>query len=268
MKGKNTGRDGALSSLKQVSFVSRAFHSQFVDNSRTFSGMTSSVPSMRWDNLFDDLETQLEAEIGAAEREVHDDVERERQALLTLRQRLVNLTEASPLLAGDHLTDGDTLAAEDTLIDGDPVGLCLNSGLTLSATLIRIGLDWCAVDVLSPTAYSGHALVPIAAVSELELTRRQSDVSLGTPVGAESVARHAPRIAETMGWGFILRDLARRRRTLEIHCRQGIFSGTLDRVGVDHCDVAEHAADASRRVGNVRRYRVLALASISLVRIL
>ena len=70
--------------------MSRGFHSQFVDNSRTFSGMTSSVTVMRWDNLFDDLESQLESEIGAVEREVHDDVERERQAQLTLHARLAN----------------------------------------------------------------------------------------------------------------------------------------------------------------------------------
>lgn len=260
MIGKNTGRDGALSSLKQVSSVSRGFHSQFVDNSRTFSGTTSSVPSMRWDNLFDDLESQLEAEIGAAEREVHDDVERERQAFLTVHDRLSNLSHNA------HC---------EQLILG------LVSGITLTVTLIRMGPDWCAVDVITPASYSGHALIPLDAIGSLDLTSLQSSVSLGVPTGSEGASSDraamaamstgvaaAPRIANTMCLGFVLRDLARRRRTIEIHCHQGIFRGTLDRVGVDHCDLAEHAAEAARRLGNVRHYRVLALARIALVRIL
>lgn len=121
--------------------------------------MTSSVPLMRWDDLFDDLESQLEAEIGAAEREVHDDVERERQSLLTMHDRLSNL------------------------LYGGPIELTLESGLTLSAFPIRLGRDWCAVEIVSPSAFVGHALIPIAAISDLHLSLSKLCLSLGSPGG-------------------------------------------------------------------------------------
>jgi len=245
--------------------MSRGFHSQFVDNSRTFSGMTSSVLVMRWDNLFDDLEGQLESEIGMAERTIDDDEERQRQAHLTLQERLRNLTMAFPATAAE---------------------ITLTSGRALAVSLIRHGRDWCAIDVISPPVLSGHAILPIAAIAGLRLHPGQLSVSLGTSVGTSVGASmpnaitqpahalqggrqsSAPRIADTIGLGFVLRDLARRRRMLEIHSLQGIFVGTLDRVGVDHCDLAEHAPSEARRETRVSCYRVVTLASVTLIRIL
>ena len=272
MKGKNTGRDGALSSLKQVRQGSRGFHSQFVDNSRTFSGMTSSVTLMRWDNLFDDLESQLESEIGAVEREVHDDIERERQAHLTLHARLGNLLRVAPVAA----------TAEQWGQGLDVMALTLRTGQSLSVSLIRLGQDWCAVDVISPTALTGHALVPIAAIASLHPTESQLVASLARvrelgdrEIGETEIDQtesderaRAPRIADAMSLGFVLRDLARRRRPVELHGTHGTYAGTLDRVGADHCDLAEHHAEDARRSGNVRGYQVIALSRIALIRIL
>lgn len=206
--------------------------------------------TMRWDNLFDDLESQLEAEIESAEQVVHVDEERHRQAHLTLHERLRNVSENCP----------------------EDVGLTLATGRDVTVAILRLGRDWCAVDVISPAALEGHALVPIAAVIALNPTTLQVVASLGdavaghtTPVAAGA---SAPRLVDTVGLGFVLRDLARRRRAVEIHSLHGVFVGTLDRVGVDHCDLAEHLESASRRQSNVLRYRVLSLASISLVRML
>lgn len=210
--------------------------------------------TMRWDNLFDDLEAQLEAEIDCAEQSVHDDEERQRQAQLTLHERLRNVSQNSPEAIGL------TLAARRDVT------------LTLTVTILRLGRDWCAVDVISPPALEGHALVQIAAVVALNPTELQVAASLGQTLAGQltpvSDVTQTPRLVDTVGLGFVLRDLARRRRTLEIHSLYGVFVGTLDRVGADHCDLAEHREYVSRRQSSVLRYRVLSLASISLVRIL
>ena len=283
IEGENTGRDGALSSLKQVRAMSRGFHSQFVDNSRTFSGMTSSVLAMRWDNLFDDLEGQLESEIGLAERTADDDEERQRQAHLTLQERLRNLTVAFPRTAAG-MTAEPSAACEMPV---ESLQITLMSGRALEVSLIRHGRDWCAVDVISPPALDGHAILPIASIAALHLHAGQLSASMGlsdtgavsSPTTTDNMVHPthvlpggwqatAPRIADTIGLGFVLRDLARRRRTLEIHSLQGVFVGTLDRVGVDHCDLAEHARGEARRETQVRGYRVVTLASITLIRIL
>lgn len=221
--------------------------------------------AMRWDNLFDDLEGQLEAEIGAVEREVHDDLERHRQAHLTLHDRLVNLLSSASVHAEGAVAADDEPDSEpdNGHHDSDVLALTLASGQSLSVVLIRLGQDWCAVDVISPPAFSGHAIVPIAAIAAVNLAPHQVTRSLRQ---APEV-RQAPRIADLIGLGFVLRDIARRRHALEIHTLRGIFGGTLDRVGSDHCDLAEHSPRGARRNENVRTYRVVSLADITLVRI-
>jgi len=47
---------------------------------------------MRWDSLFDDLESQLEQELGAEEGDLLAEEERLRLGRLTLRDRLVAMT--------------------------------------------------------------------------------------------------------------------------------------------------------------------------------
>lgn len=245
--------------------MSRGFHSEFVDNSRTFSGMTSSVLSMRWDNLFDDLEGQLEAEIDMAEQSVHSDEERQRQAHLTLQERLRNLTPA--------LQAAVVNGAEEPEGEADAINLTLTSGRDVTVAIMSHGMGWCAVDIVSPAGLEGHAILPIAAIAALNLTSRQMTISVGVSVAGlpstpSSLPPQAPRVADAIGLGFVLRDLAQRRKTIEIHSLQGIFVGTLDRVGADHCDFAEHSPSGARRNESIRSYRVFSLANITLVRIL
>jgi len=53
---------------------------------------------MRWDNLFDDLESQLELELGAEDLDLVAEEERLRLGRLALRDRLVALVgHAEPL---------------------------------------------------------------------------------------------------------------------------------------------------------------------------
>ena len=50
---------------------------------------------MRWDNLFDDLESQLEQELTAEEVDLQAEEERLRLARLGIRDRLRSLAHAS-----------------------------------------------------------------------------------------------------------------------------------------------------------------------------
>ena len=50
---------------------------------------------MRWDNLFSDLESQLEYGLHAEENDLHDEEERLRLGRLSLRDRLLQLASVS-----------------------------------------------------------------------------------------------------------------------------------------------------------------------------
>ena len=62
-------------------------------------------------------------------------------------------------------------------------------------------------------------------------------------------------------------DLARRRLYVEIVLPAGSSAGTIDRVGRDHVDVAEHERDEPRRDRVVRRARLIPFESIECVRL-
>ena len=70
-----------------------------------------------------------------------------------------------------------------------------------------------------------------------------------------------------LGLGFVLRRLARDRLTVTVVARTGeTCTGTIDRVGADFLDVAEHPADRPRRSGEVRRVRTVPFSSLAVVR--
>jgi len=167
---------------------------------------------MRWEGLFADLEGQLAAE---QRRELDDEV-----AERTRRERAL-VTLGSRLAAGI----------------GARVGIGLVGGHRVEGVLGDLGQDWVLVRVGG--AETHEVLVPLTGV----LTLR----SLGVQSAYERTARR-------FGLGYALRALSRDRATVAISLAGGgpRLLGTIDAVGADHLDLAEHADGVPRRRENVR----------------
>jgi hypothetical protein len=68
---------------------------------------------------------------------------------------------------------------------------------------------------------------------------------------------------------WAVRALVRDRSPVQLVLADGTrLTGTLDRVGADFCELAEHAEDALRRPGSVRGVQAVALSGVALVRTL
>ena len=195
---------------------------------------------MRWDNLFDDLEGQLEHELRAEEIDLRAEEERLRLGRLSLRNRLTGLARAP----GTGV-----------------LRIVLALGETITVRPTTFGRDWLAGDLLDSPSAGSQCVLPLSAVAGVVLRRGEIPVSLGTE--PESAARVVDRI----GLAFVLRDLCRRRSNVEVHTRAGVLPGTIDRVGRDHIDLALHAPGTLRREAEVHQYRIVPVAEIQLVRL-
>lgn len=196
---------------------------------------------MRWDLLFDDLESQLDQEQRDEERALAIEEERLRLGRLTLRDRLSALARAA----------GDDPAAS--------IRIELRGGRTLDLRPLSFGRDWMSAAVRGPARGDGQCIVPLSAIAAIIPTRTQLDPSLAP--SAES----STRLAERIGLPFVLRDLCRRRMPLHVTTDDGRLHGTLDRVGRDHVDLALHEPGAPRRDREVHGYRIVPLDRIVLV---
>jgi hypothetical protein len=198
---------------------------------------------MRWDRLFDDLEGQLEQELGAEELDEHAEGERLRLGRLALRDRLVALH--------DELGDEETLAI--VLADGDLV----------SVRPTDFGRDWFVAELLDTAHRRTRAIIPFSGVAALQLTRGQVEASL-TPAAEPG---GASTLSARLTLPFVLRDLCRRRAAVDLRTTTGSVHGTIDRVGRDHLDLAVHERGQSRRESSVQHYRVVPLDQLLLVRL-
>jgi hypothetical protein len=182
---------------------------------------------MRWQALFDDLEAQIEAADAAQlQAEVADRTRRE-QALLGLVDRLRATV--------DH-----------------PVGVSVWGGGTVHGRLVEVGVDWL---LLEETGLR-DVLVPLDAVLRMTGVGQRSE-----PPGSTG------EVGRRLDLRWALRGLARDRAGLGVVLRDGTsLTGTLDRVGADHVDLAEHAPGESRRADQVRQVRLLPLTALALLR--
>jgi len=197
---------------------------------------------MRWDDLFDDLESQLEQELGAEEGDLLAEEERLRLGRLTLRDRLIAMSRG-----GDGAFEQVKLAMRD--------------GSVVTVAVGSIGRDWLVGELVG--ARRGSCIVPLAAVAALLPTPEQ----LTRSVVVEPVAEPPVSLSARLGLAFILRDLCRRRAAVDLSTASGErLHGTIDRVGRDHLDLAEHEAGVPRRAASVGRIRILPFGELELVR--
>ena len=71
-----------------------------------------------------------------------------------------------------------------------------------------------------------------------------------------------------MSFGFVLRDLVRRRLAVTVHLRDGAaLSGTIDRAGADHLDLALHDPGSPRRAASVTGFRMIPFDAVAWVRL-
>ena len=196
---------------------------------------------VRWDNLFDDLEGQLENEMNAEDVELRLEEERLRLGRLALRQRLT------------AVRDGAQASPELRVV--------LIGGQTLTLRPTTFGRDWLAADLLEAGRGNPQCILPFAAIAAVILRPDQVPDSLVAEVDAPA------RVVDRIGLPFVLRDLCRRRKSLQIETGAGTVAGTIDRVGRDHVDLAVHPPGTVRRESEVAQYRIVPLHQIQLVRL-
>jgi hypothetical protein len=221
---------------------------------------------VRWDNLFNDLSVQLENELDAEDTDLRAEEERLRLGRLILRDRLSSLARA------------DDLGVRGVL------HLRLVSGQTVTVRPQTFGRDWLAGELagelvgdlvgdLADNLARAHApgsaasmarlaacVIPLAAIASVTLQPAQVQETL------TSEPESSARLTDRIGLSFVLRDLCRRRQQVELHTAQGLVTGTIDRVGQDHFDLAVHERGTVRRAGEVRELRLLPFAQVHLVR--
>lgn len=182
---------------------------------------------MRWRELFADLEGEF-AEAERAERtsEVAD-----RSRAEFARVRLVDRLRAG---LGADLTV--TVAGQGRI----------------TGRLESVGAEW----LLLSEARGRQALIPLAGVLGIGgLDRYAAEPGSEGAVGARLGLRQA------------LRGLARDRAPVTIVLVTGdIATGTLDRIGADFVELAEHPVDEPRRTAVVRGVRLVPFSAVALVR--
>ena len=198
---------------------------------------------VRWDDLFDDLEGQLERELHseAADLRLHE--ERQRLEKLSLRTRLSNVARSAAL--------GDPLRLRIVLVSGE----------TLALRPTTLGRDWLAADLVDAQNGRVQCMIPLSAIAGVLLTEEQSLISLTVESDATG------KLIERVGFPFVLRDLCRRRRTVDLDTRGGVLVGTIDRVARDHLDLAVHPLGTLRRASEVLHYRLVPFWQIHVIRL-
>jgi hypothetical protein len=182
---------------------------------------------MRWQQLFDDLQSQFDAQEAAAE-----------QAESASRARV----EVGAVRLADRLAGAL----------GFPVVLGVRGAGQVAGVLAGVGPDW----VLLEGAQEREHLVALAAVRTVAgLGRRTAAPEPAGAVRARLDLRRA------------LRGLARDRSAVQLVSDDGgALTGTLDRVGADYVELAVHPSDEPRRRESVQEVRAVVIGAVAVVR--
>jgi hypothetical protein len=209
---------------------------------------------MRWDRLFDDLESQLDQEQRAEERAIQLDGERLRIGRMGLRDRLAAMAaEGGPGAVRLELAGGRVVQVRPAVFGRDWVSGHLGG----AGASVEIGSEGGARVPTSPSP--PQCVIPLHAVAAVLPGRRQLEASL------EPQPESAARLAERIGLAFVLRDLSRRRLGVEVTTTDGRHHGTIDRVARDHLDLAVHEPGVPRRERDVHGYRMVPFERVLLV---
>jgi hypothetical protein len=182
---------------------------------------------VRWQQLFADLQAQFEHEESAAER-----------AETGSRAR----AEIGGLALGDRLRGSL----------GAPLSVTLRGAGQLGGVLQEVGPDW----LLLSDDLGRDALVATAAVRAVGGLGRRT----GAPETSGSVLAQLD-----LRWA--LRGLARDRAAVQVVLDDGaVLTGTVDRVGADYVELAEHAVDSPRRAEAVQGVRAVVISAVAVVR--
>jgi hypothetical protein len=202
---------------------------------------------MRWDSLFDDLESQLEHELHSDESDLRAEEYRHRLGRLALRDRIATFSSQR------HR-------------EREPIPLELVTGETIVVFPQTFGRDWFSADLVTAGEQAGAVLVTMEAVAAVLVPTSMVTRSLDVPELPDS----EPRLTDRIGIAFALRDLCRRRAFVSVHCVtavSAVHSGTIDRVGRDHFDLAVHEPGVSRRERNVAHERLVPFHQLAYLRL-
>lgn len=197
---------------------------------------SAKITPMRWEKLFADLEARWSAMADAEfAAEVADRVR----------------SEIARVATGDRLRAGR----------GSFVRLQLLGGTVVEGTLRSVGPDWLLV------ADQGAGGVEVLVV-----TRALAAVSgLGrggaapAPVGA---AGAGGAVGARLDLAYALRQIARDRLPVVVTLLDATaVVGTIDRVGLDHLELAEHPAAEVRRAREISATRLIPTGAVAAVRL-
>ena len=184
------------------------------------------VAGMRWKALFDDLEAQAEAAAAAELEGEVRDRTRRELGLLGVRDRL-------------------------RPAQGYELSVAVHGAGTVTGRLLDTGPDWVLLDERA----GRELLVPLSAV-----------LSVGG-LGRRAEQRGRDEVGRRLDLRWALRGLARDRAPVQVLLRDGSsLAGTLDRVGADYVDLAEHPQGEARRPAAVQGVRLVPLSALALVR--
>ncbi|TWD82185.1 hypothetical protein FB561_3313 [Kribbella amoyensis] len=182
---------------------------------------------MRWDALFEDLESQFAAlQDGDLYGEVAERIRAE-VGKITLLDRLRGAV-------------GTVIRVE--LTHAEPV----------QGELTRVGNDC----LLLEGEHFDEWLIPVAALTAIHRIGPWAEPAVGA-------------IAAKLGLAYLLRGIARDRSPVTLFCaghNGHPITGTIDRVGADFLELAEHPLDAPRRRSEVQNVRLVPTQALSALR--
>jgi len=182
---------------------------------------------MRWQQLFADLQAQFDEEEASAERAESASRARAEIGAVALARRLSGAV-------------------------GSPLSLrCAGAGPVVGV-LVEVGVDWLLLEDESgrPSLVAASAVRTVGGLGR----RTTMPEELG-PVRGRLDLRRA------------LRGLARDRSAVQVVLEDGtVVIGTVDRVGADYVEIAEHPVDLPRRAEAVQGVSAVVISAIAVVR--